>query len=426
MEHEAHVVAQQILESMHHAGFEESRVSVTFTEQDELNIAHNEPALLRSTEDYNLAISGIVDGRKASTTLSDIDSAAIGAAISSIRDSVSSAPQDEANRFSADQHMTVEQGPLECDRDLLSKKALELLEFRAATTPKVMIEEFAASHRLRRSCELTSRDTTLSSVVGCYSLGGMCIASEGGKTSSLNFTGGNANDLSEKMGSEWFGLGEMLRDTERQIHTRALGPHFTGAVVLAPTAVTDLVSWFLQQLGSRALIAGSSVYRQSVGEAVAAPTLSLQSDFSAAGHTPFSTDGFIAPAITLIDNGILTSLLPDLYSSLKTGSPHTPSASSWRISPGAESRKALIEGVERGALVTRFSMGRPAANGDFSGVIKNSFIIEDGAVGEALSETMVAGNMKQMLRDINGISKEHINYGGEDFPWIRIPNMHFS
>ena len=53
-------------------------------------------------------------------------------------------------------------------------------------------------------------------------------------------------------------------------------------------------------------------------------------------------------------------------------------------------------------------------------------IIENGEVGQALSETMIAGNMASMLNDIVGISKEHLDLGGEDFPWIRIANLNFS
>jgi PmbA protein len=71
-------------------------------------------------------------------------------------------------------------------------------------------------------------------------------------------------------------------------------------------------------------------------------------------------------------------------------------------------------------------MGSPGANGDFSGVIKNSFVIENGEQGQALSESMISGNMAEMLKDISGVSKEHLDLGGEDYPWIRIPNLHFS
>ena len=53
----------------------------------------------------------------------------------------------------------------------------------------------------------------------------------------------------------------------------------------------------------------------------------------------------------------------------------------------------MVGGVRRGALVGRLSMGRPASNGDFSGVVKNSFLLRDGEVGPALSETMITGNV---------------------------------
>jgi PmbA protein len=254
----------------------------------------------------------------------------------------------------------------------------------------------------------------------------VCTASEKEKSSSFNGAGGSANDLSGRSAAEWFAIGDVLKDTEQQIDTRSIDARFTGDVILAPGAVSDLIGWLLQQLSAQALIAGSSVYKDRVGEQVATPALSVRSRFDAPGHRTFTTDGFTTEPIHLIDNGELTTLLLDRYGSRKTSLSHTPSTSGWRIDPGSESKAALVGAVERGALVNRLAMGVPAANGEFSGVIKNSFIIEGGSVGKALSDTMVAGNMAQMLMDINGISAEHIDYGGEDFPWLRIPGMHFS
>jgi PmbA protein len=71
-------------------------------------------------------------------------------------------------------------------------------------------------------------------------------------------------------------------------------------------------------------------------------------------------------------------------------------------------------------------MGMPAANGNFSGVIKNSFAIENGEQGHALAETMIAGNMAQMLKDIVAVSQSTIDNGARRLPWIRIANLHFS
>ena len=79
-----------------------------------------------------------------------------------------------------------------------------------------------------------------------------------------------------------------------------------------------------------------------------------------------------------------------------------------------------------GALVNRLSMGRPASNGDFSGVIKNSFAIEGGKQGTALSETMITGNVAQMLKDVVAVSRERIDTGAFLLPWVRIGNLHFS
>jgi PmbA protein len=419
-------IAETALERMQAAGFQDSHVSVTVSEQDELNIAHNEPSLLRSTENYNIALVGILDGRKAAATLTDIGDSAIADAAKDLFERVQSAPQDDANAVSADQVGHFEQGPVAPDLDLLAEKTNELLDYRASSTPKVMIEEGGATHRLSRTHEVTSRGTSLSCTVGCLDLGLMCTATEGDKASSFNYSGGRTNDLSGKHAAEFFALGDMLADTQNQIDTQSLGEQFTGEVILAPTAVSDLVGWLLHQLGSQALIADSSVYKDSVGGQIAAASLSLRSNFDAPGHAPFTADGFKAEPMVLLEQGKLTTLLPDLYGSRKTGLPHTPSTSGWSIDPGSDSKADLIASVKKGALVSRLSMGAPAANGDFSGVIKNSFIVEDGKVGAALAETMVAGNMAQMLKDISGISSEHIDYGGEDFPWLRIPGMHFS
>src|SRR6185295_7450848 len=100
-------------------------------------------------------------------------------------------------------------------------------------------------------------------------------------------------------------------------------------------------------------------------------------------------------------------------------------AEGWDIAAGDMPLDALIAGVSRGALVDRLSMGRPAANGDFSGVIKNSFAIREGEVGHALSETMISGNVAQMLRDVGAVSAQRIDTGSWVMPWLRVEGLHF-
>ena len=419
--------AERALATMRNQEFDHVQVSATRSHTDELNINHNEPSLLRSAECSQLTLLGIVDGRIASTELADLSPHHVRERARSLYADASSAPQDAANAVSSAERRSLVQGPQQSDLDLLASKAEELLAFRARETPKMMIDEANAKHTLQRSHTLTSGGSDLACSVGCYSMSAFGTAREGQRSSSFNYTGGSTDDLARGHAADLFGLGDMLRDTEQQIHTQPLPGKFIGEVVLTPNAVSSLLDWLHGQLGDTQLIAGSSRYRDSVGQPIASTLLNLRSRFDAPGVAAVSSDGFVTPPVEIVRDGRLLTLLPSLYGSRKTGLPHVPVAKAgWEIAPGETARAELLVGVARGAVVGRLSMGNPAANGDFSGVIKNSFAIVDGVVGTALSEVMIAGNMARMLKDIIAISRERIDTGALRLPWIRIANLHFS
>ncbi|WP_048438921.1 metallopeptidase TldD-related protein [Caenimonas sp. SL110] len=419
--------AQTALELMRSAGFEHAQVTAAHTQLDELNVAHNEPSLLRSAESHKLSLMGIVEGRVASTEMADLSADAMRERIAGLYADAKSAPQDDANAVSSNQRARIVQGPQEADRDLMAGKMAELLAFRATETPKMMIDEGDAKHTLRRWHTLTTGGSDLSGSVGCYSLGAFGTARDGNQSSSFNYTGGDTNDLGSAPAQDQFGMGQMLRDTERQIHTQPAGGKFVGDVVLTPNAVASLLSWLQGQLSDTQLISGSSLYRDSVGQIIASPLLTVRSRFDSPGVAAMSGDGFVTPAVTLVDKGRLLALTPTLYGSRKTGLKHVPVAGGgWVVESGATPLAEMVGGVKRGALVGRLSMGSPAANGNFSGVIKNSFLIEGGELGTALSEVMIAGNMAQMLKDIVAVSQEVIDSGSLSLPWLRINNLHFS
>jgi PmbA protein len=226
-------------------------------------------------------------------------------------------------------------------------------------------------------------------------------------------------------------MGDMMRDLTLSVVTQGVtecfGGKFVGDVVLSPMAVATLLGWFQGQVSDLALISGSSMFRDHVGELVASPMLSLASRFDAPGVVAVSADAFVAEPVQLLAQGCLQTLTPSLYGSRKTGLAHVPTASSgWELQAGATPLAELLHGVPRGAVVGRLSMGSPAANGDFSGIIKNSFAMDGGIVGTALSETMINGNVAQMLRDVVAVSAERIDTGGWCMPWVRVSGLHFS
>jgi PmbA protein len=421
-------IAAQALDLLRAQGFDHAQASATSTAQDELNINLDEPSLLRSTETLKLSLTGIVGGRMASTELSDFSGEALRERIAALFADAQSAPQDEANAVSSGQRADIVQGPQQADLELIAAKAGELLQFRARETPKMRLDEAAVRHLLQHSHTLTSGGTEIACRLGWYSMDAFGTARDGRQSSSFNYTGGTADDLASRHAAEFFGIGEMLRDTEQQIHTQPLGAKFVGDVVFTPAAFGSLLGWLLGQLADMQLIAGSSLYREAVGQAIASPLLSLKSRFVAPGVAPLSSDAFVAPPVELLDKGVLKTLTPSLYGSRKTGLPHVPvaAAGGWEVPAGETPRVQLLAGLQRGAVVGRLSMGNPAPNGDFSAVIKNSFAVVDGTIGPAVSEVMIAGNVARMLRDIVAVSRERIDTGSLLLPWVRVSGVHYS
>lgn len=417
--------AEQALAALRARGFEHAQVSVSETRRCELNLAHNQPSLLRSNESRKLAASAIVDGRRASAEASDLGADGVAALVEQLWTSAGSAPRDDANAVSAGQQLRLAKGPLEADPPALARSLRALLDWRAEHTPTMMIEEALAAHVRSRSHTLTSGGSAIACDLGWCEMSVFGLAREGERTSSFNYAGGSADELAQA--PHCFGLDRMMRELVQQVHTRPLAGRFVGDVVLAPGAVADLLGWLMGQLRDGPLIDGSSVYRGRVGELIASPLLTLRSRHDAPGCAPLSADAFVTPPVTLLDAGRLTQLTPSLYGSRKTGLPHRPvAAEGWELLAGTTPLADIIAAVPRGALVDRLSMGNPAPNGDFSGVIKNSFAIDAGQVGAALAETMISGNVARMLKDVSAVSAERIDSGSEALPWLRIGGLHFS
>ncbi|MBK0392322.1 metallopeptidase TldD-related protein [Ramlibacter algicola] len=418
--------AEAALAALRAAGFEHAQATASQAVQMELNAIDNEPSLLRSVEAGTLSLAGIVDGRMARTRVTSPDAAGLQQCARQLFQDAMGAPQDAAHALSSGQRARVTQGPQEADPSQLTGALSTLLKFRAEATPTMHLESAIASHERRDFHLLTTGGSDVAGQVGFYTVMAMGSAREGQRSSSFNYTAGHTHDLGGVL--DQFGLTAMLRDTTRQVDANPLGEKFVGDVVLAPNAVQDLVGWLLGQLTDASLVAGTSLYRDSAGQPIASPHFNLDLTGDMPGVVGVSSDGFVAPSRAVVRDGVLQALLPTLYGSRKTGVAHvpTPAEGGWDVRAGTTALADLVGGVQRGALVGRLSMGRPAANGDFSGVIKNSFRLQGGEVGGALSETMISGNVATMLRDIIGASRERQAGTGMQLPWLRVANLHFS
>jgi len=191
--------------------------------------------------------------------------------------------------------------------------------------------------------------------------------------------------------------------------------------------VTDNI---VNYLSSYPLITGNSVYKDKLGKKIADSTFTLHSkpvSDDLAFNYFVTGDGYIAENNKIIDKGVLNSFVIGLYGANKTGLPKAVNRGDcYVIDAGNITLEEMIRSTKRGLLLCRFSGGNPSDNGDFSGVAKNSYYIENGKVMYPVNETMVTGNLVEMLENINTISTETVNFGYTESPWINFSGVTIS
>jgi len=133
----------------------------------------------------------------------------------------------------------------------------------------------------------------------------------------------------------------------------------------------------------------------------------------------YTSDGFLSQNVDYIKDGVLTSFALDLYGANKTGKPRAANTASYNleVAAGDTLLADMIKGIDKGILLNRFSGASPGPSGDVSGVAKNSFMIENGQITDAISETMLSFNVADILMNIPAISKERCANGMTLLPW---------
>jgi PmbA protein len=258
----------------------------------------------------------------------------------------------------------------------------------------------------------------------------MYSAHEGEKTTSFNYFDLETLDPHADLLS--LGMArEMLRRAVEELDAAPFTGKFVGTAVLSPYCLLDLISVITGSFaGDYALIEGTTPWKNSLGKQVAGESFTLRvipNDPRVICGEKITVDGYRSKDYTVIENGVLKSFCLTEYGARRTGLKRAPSTSDCvEIAPGNLTPEQLFSGIDRGILVCRFSGGEPASNGDFSGVAKNSFLIENGKVTTPVSETMISGNMAEMLNNVRGFSKETVCDGSTVLPYAAFDGVTVS
>ena len=430
------LLAKRVLDAAKETGAQSAQCVVTETEKREFNMLGGEFTLLRTLFDRSVELSLLKDRRKGTISVNSFAEEDLRKAVADCAAAAESAEPDDAWEFDGEpRDESFTEGPLECDAEALFARTKELVDDVAARHPKIVIEELYADHEASRAVYMNSAGVLCRASDGCYGISLTYSAHEGEKASSFYY--GDTKFLSLDKPFIDGGLIEWeLSAVERQVDSAPLEGKFTGTVLLAPNALAELVLSTIKWnfVSDDPLMDGTSIWKDKLGEPVADERLSLAfapcAPDVAAGER-WTEEGYPAGNWDVIRDGKLTGFALSQYGANKTGGVRAACpVSGWlpypHIPAGDKTLEEIIAGIEHGALVMRFSGGDPSPGGEFSGVAKNSFLIENGRITHALTETMISGSIPDMLKSIREISRETLQDGTCSLPFIAFDGVTVS
>jgi PmbA protein len=199
--------------------------------------------------------------------------------------------------------------------------------------------------------------------------------------------------------------------TIRRLNARQLGT-LECPVIFEPSEAADLIGSFVGAVSGGSLYRKSSFLLDSLGKQVFSPVVSIREEphlKRGRGSAPFDNEGVATVARDVVRDGVLQGYFLGSYSARKLGMTTTGNAGGNHnlvVAPGDDDFAALLKRMGRGLLVTeQLGHGVNLVTGDFSRGAAG-FWIEGGEIAYPVEEITIAGNLKDMFRDIVAIGRD--------------------
>ena len=205
---------------------------------------------------------------------------------------------------------------------------------------------------------------------------------------------------------------------------RASVPSKPLPVVFTPRGVTSaLILPLMAAFNGKIVLEGASPIGNRLGQPVFDEKLWLWDDSTIAYRPesrPCDDEGIPSQRTPLIEQGSVTNFLYDLQTaalahtqstangSRNRGGLPTPSPSAFVIKPGNTTFDEMVNDIKEGLVIEQL-MGAEQGNilnGDFSGNVLLGYKVENGRIVGRVKDTMVSGNIYQLLKQIIAIGSE--------------------
>ena len=193
--------------------------------------------------------------------------------------------------------------------------------------------------------------------------------------------------------------------TARRLNARQLGTLECPVLFEAPEAA-DLIGCFVQAVSGGSLYRKSSFLPDSLGMEIFSKHINLREEphlLRGRGSAPFDSEGVATLPRDVVKGGVVQGYFLGSYSARKLGMASTGNAGGSHnlvLSHGSDDLAALMKRMGRGLFVTeQLGQGINPVTGDFSRGAAG-YWIEDGAIAYPVEEITIAGNLRDMFRDI--------------------------
>jgi PmbA protein len=203
----------------------------------------------------------------------------------------------------------------------------------------------------------------------------------------------------------------------RRLNARKLATT-TAPVLFAPELARGLFGHFLGAIRGGSQYRKASFLLDAAGQQIFPSWLNISERPhipKGLGSTPFDSEGVATHDRELIDQGVLTGYVLSTYSARKLGLKTTGNAGGVHnliVAGGADDFDALLKRMDRGLVVTELmGQGVNGVTGDYSRGAAG-FWVEGGAIAHPVHEITIAGNLREIYREIVAVGSDVDMRGG--------------
>ena len=190
-------------------------------------------------------------------------------------------------------------------------------------------------------------------------------------------------------------------------------------VIFEAPIATGLISSLVSAISGGNLYRQSSFLLNSLGQKIASDELTIEENpFLLRGDASsvFDDEGVATHSRLLVDQGIINGYLLSSFSAKKLGMQSTGNAGGAHnliVKTGSKNLSELIKTMHKGLLVTELlGHGLNMVTGDYSRGAAG-YWVEDGIIAYPVEEITIAGNMKDMLKQIVAIGNDVYRNGSK-------------